>query len=365
MSQQTTSRNVCVITNVDSLLGYALAYRFLEAIRNNEDPTADSKRKIRILCRDTQGLELKRLEEMGAELMKVNYKEEEKLREAMKNVLAVVLIPENSSNRLKEAENLLKAAKHQDVKHVGLISFVGVDRIHKSGEEANSNEFRNLKEYHQIEKMVKESFSGNKHCIVRHQVFNQLYYFMAPRLEGQNQLPLPVKKDAKWGSVNMIDVVEAIHNLARKSHEQARNNTPDADAFYNKNIYELTMDRTMTAENMAHEIGQGLDREEMRFEEISGSDFRKYLESMKDDKRFKERPDAHGDPSEGRDGWWSIPIGKFLNDQNIETMIEFWRLACHNQQDVHSDDLRKLLERQPQNLKQYFKTNREQFRRFK
>lgn len=125
-SQQQTfsasSKNTCVITNADSLLGYALAYRFLEAIRNKEDPESQGLRKLRILCRETRGLGMKRLEELGAEIQEVNYKDENKLKEALRNVHSVILIPENSSDRLKEAENLIKAAKHQDVEHFGLMS---------------------------------------------------------------------------------------------------------------------------------------------------------------------------------------------------------------------------------------------------
>lgn len=106
--QSSTSKNVSVITNADSLLGYALAYRFLEAIRNKEEPEIQGGRKIRILCRETHGLGMKRLEEMGAEIQEVNYKDENKLQEALRNVRNVILIPENSSDRLKEAENLIR-----------------------------------------------------------------------------------------------------------------------------------------------------------------------------------------------------------------------------------------------------------------
>lgn len=189
---------------------------------------------------------------------------------------------------------------------------------------------------------------------------------MAPQLENDNQFFLPVKRDSKWGSVNMIDVVEACYRLAKRAKEQQRSNTPDNDSFYHKNVYEFTMERSMTSEQMAREIGEGLGREHVEFKQISEQDFKKYLEQMKQDKRFKERPDnMKGDPKQGRDGWWSIPVGKLLNEQNIETMMEFWRMACKGQQDIHSDDLHKILERQPQTLKQYFKTNREQFKHFK
>lgn len=121
--QSNTSKNVCVITNVDSLLGYALAFRFLQAMQENNQDSADSfAKKLRILCRDREGIELKRLEKMGAELYQVNYKDENKLSEALKHVRNVLLIPENSRDRVKEAECLMKAAKHQGVEHFGLMS---------------------------------------------------------------------------------------------------------------------------------------------------------------------------------------------------------------------------------------------------
>lgn len=222
-----------------------------------------------------------------------------------------------------------------------------------------------MKEYQHIEKKVKETFSGDKHCICRHQVFNQLYYFLAPQIEGENAFPVPVKKDAKWGSVNLIDVVEAVYRLARKQHEQQRSGNKDADIFYHKNVYDFTMPRTMNGQDMAREVGQGLGRENVRYEEISDNDFKKHLERMREDRRFKDRSDSNGKIEEGRDGWWSIPIGKFLNEQNIETMMEFWRLANKGQQENSSDDLKKILDRHPQGLKEYFKSNREQFKQFK
>lgn len=137
MSQQQQSsaggKQVCVITNCDSLFGYALAYRFLEAMQHGGERQeqqqqqqgrldAEFHKKLRILCRDREGLGLKRLEEMGAEIHQINYKDEEKVRHAMKDVRACILIPENSRDRLKEAENLMKCAKHQGVEHMALMS---------------------------------------------------------------------------------------------------------------------------------------------------------------------------------------------------------------------------------------------------
>jgi hypothetical protein len=220
------------------------------------------------------------------------------------------------------------------------------------------SEYRNLKEFYEIEKMAKEQFSGDKHCIIRHQLFMQFFYFLAPQIEGENVLPLPVKKNSKWGAVNLVDVVEGIYRLARKHHEEGRNSSK-------KNIYEFTAPKTWSSEEMAREIGEGLGRQGMRFKEISGDEFKKHLERVKEDKRFKERPDTKGDFREGRDGWWSIPLGQYLNKQSIECIMEYLCLACKGQLDCHSDDLKHVLERNPLTLKEYFKVNRDCFKKFK
>lgn len=125
MSQQqqsNTSKNVFVITNCDSLLGYAMAYRFLEAIQNREEEPEIAGHKLRLLCRNRSGYGLSRLEKMGGEILEINYKDEDKLRHAMKDVRCVLLIPEYSSDREKEAECLMKAAKHQHVEHMAMMS---------------------------------------------------------------------------------------------------------------------------------------------------------------------------------------------------------------------------------------------------
>ena len=210
----------------------------------------------------------------------------------------------------------------------------------QQGDDSTSHECRNFKEYHEIEKMVKEHFQGKKHCIVRHQIFNQLFYFLAPQIEGENKLQLPVKKDSKWGSVNLNDVVEGIYQLCKQRHENQGNNL-------DKQEYDFTLHLSCTAEQMAREIGQGLGRENIHYEQVSGDHFRKHLERMREDKRFKERPESRERFGHGRDGFWSVPIGKFLNEENIQTTMEYLKLACKGYLDHTTDDLKKLLDRNP------------------
>lgn len=124
MSQfsQQSSKNVCVITNGDSFMGYALCYRFLQAMQNKDQDWQFANYKMRVLCRHRSGYGLSKLEEMGAEICEVNYEDENKLREIFKDVKYMTFVPEHSSNRVKEAKNLLHAACHQGVEHVGMLS---------------------------------------------------------------------------------------------------------------------------------------------------------------------------------------------------------------------------------------------------
>lgn len=114
MSANTNTRNVCIITNGDSFLGFAIAYRMLQAQKKREDNFA-VEHKLRVLCRSRHGYGFNLLEEMGADVMEVDYKDEEKLRQALKDVRTVALIPEKSHDSLKEAEHMIKVSHHHKV----------------------------------------------------------------------------------------------------------------------------------------------------------------------------------------------------------------------------------------------------------
>jgi hypothetical protein len=212
--------------------------------------------------------------------------------------------------------------------------------------------------------MMMEMFHGEKGCVVRHQIFNQLYYFMAPQIKSQNMLCLPVKKDAKWGSVNLNDVVEGVFCLAKKHHERSLGRNT-SEEIYHKQVMNFTTHRTCKTEEMVKEVSEGLGHDDIKYKHVSEDEFKQYLERMKSDRRFKERPESKEKFGHGRDGWWSVPVGKFLNEENIETTMEYLRFACKGHLDFSSEDLQKVLNHKPQDLKEYFKTNRDMFEKFK
>ncbi|CEG70493.1 hypothetical protein RMATCC62417_06380 [Rhizopus microsporus] len=359
MSSSINSRNLCVVTNGDSYPGYIFSYRILCAMKKREDRFANEC-KLRVLCRDKESHRMRLLKEMGAEVVKVDYRDENKLREMMKDAAHVCLIPEHSRECVEEAQCVIKAAKHQGVEYISMHSVVGCDRTseHSSGEE---QKYCHLAQYHQIEKMVKEQF-GNNHCIVRICLFNQMFYFMAPQIEGEGILALPVKEDAKWGCIDLNDWVNAIYNLALKEHEKRERTIGSTGK---KQLYQFTPQRVMSSKEIAREIGEGLGSQELRYKRISDDEMRQYLQKMKDDERFREEPKHEKEPKWDQDGPWSYPIGRYLNDHLIELMLEYWRMANDGKQEIHTNDLKEVLEIEPRSVKDYFHKNRNQFREFK
>ncbi|KAI8878433.1 hypothetical protein K501DRAFT_195909 [Backusella circina FSU 941] len=355
-SATSNSSNICVITNVDSLTGYALAYHILEKIRNRQDTAANRRVRVLTRSRDSQ-LNLDVLKEMNAEVMEIDYNDENRVREAVRDARNVILIPEQSRNRVREAENVIKAAKHTDVDHFVLVSITGVDCLEQR---AQFGHYPNLSEYYRIEERVKESFQGKKHCIIRHSVFNQLFYFMGPQIENDNKLSLPIEKSDKWCAVDLNDFCEGMWRLARKHQE--------GSDISSKKTFNFCADHARSTEDHVRDMGKGLNRDELRFNSISENEMRQYLKQMREDEHFRERPKHSRDESNSRrerDTFSTLPLGRFLNDQCIETMEEFWKSASEGYQNLKCDDLKDVLEREPQNLKHFFKNNRENFKRLK
>ncbi|KAI8086261.1 uncharacterized protein BX664DRAFT_315468 [Halteromyces radiatus] len=338
-----SSQQLCVITNVDSLVGYALAFYFLKEQQHGS---------LRLLCRNKEGLE--ELAKMGGEIRQVDYNREDQVRDCFKNVKAGILIPEHDSHRIQQAENVMKAAKNENVHHLCMMSLVGVDHVDQN----ESEKFKNLLQYRHLEQKIKEIMGNQEQwSIVRLSAPNQLFYLMAPLLESHRVLRLPIKKDQKWSPVDLNDVVEAIFKLAKENQQQG--------LFYGRNrkeLYQFTPRQVLSMEELVRQISQGLvhEAEEIKYEQVGRDEIRKYLEQMRNDKRFKERPKS--DHTIGRqDKPYTFPLGRYMNDDCIETLLEIWELANQGRMDIHTDDLKQILGRDPQDIRSYFEQNRGNF----
>ncbi|KAG0168616.1 hypothetical protein DFQ28_005101 [Apophysomyces sp. BC1034] len=344
----------CAISNVDSFLGYNLAYRFLEG-RHNEDRGENAK--VRLLCRDRRHLEP--LEQLGGEIIQVNYQDQNKVREALQDVQYLLFVPENSNERIKEGENIIRAAKEQKIEYVAMFSMLGVESAQQH------RELRHLGEYYQLEQRLRENFGEEKCCIIRRPMLAQFFYFMVPMVDDKNVLSLPVQKDKKWGVVDVSDVSEAVYRLSRENRGGRFLGPIQKN---NKKVFEFTPKRNMNGPEIARAMNKAVEDREIHFEESKAPEIRKYLQDIRQDRRFRERPNEERSKSERAvrpDRPHHFPLGDHLNDQTIDVMIEFWELANRGQLDIIKDDLKQALHRDPQDLNNYFENNRDNFRRFR
>lgn len=117
-------KNVILITNIDSLLGYSLAYRFLEEWNREKEDYGElsDKTEFRLSCRQNVGLE--DLLKLGGQIIEVkDYQDKDFLNNILlKGVGYVMYIPENSENRVKEGEMLIQCAREQRVDYLAMFS---------------------------------------------------------------------------------------------------------------------------------------------------------------------------------------------------------------------------------------------------
>jgi hypothetical protein len=105
-------KDIITIVNVDTLLGYAIAFRFLESKRKHTT--------IRLVCHETDGLE--ELENLGGEIFKADYNNGKKIKEVLNGTQLLLIIPDYSKSRLRHGNFVLCNAKASGVDYVVLFS---------------------------------------------------------------------------------------------------------------------------------------------------------------------------------------------------------------------------------------------------
>ncbi|KAI9490974.1 hypothetical protein BDB00DRAFT_930822 [Zychaea mexicana] len=374
---------IFAITNVDSLVGYAQAFFFLKHLDKEKHNI-----KLRLFCRSRE--ELQELEKMGGESIETNYMDHHEIEKGLKDVSYLMFIPEYSSDRFQQGYNVLNAAKKQQVDYVAMFSILGVDHATKYGD------YPNLNTYYRLEQIMCNEFNSEHYTVFRLPMFYSAFYGLMPMVQRENKLRMTIKKGVRFAMIDLGDCIEAIYNLsfekgedddeeqqeqqeqqqddnrfflwrilfpARQNHhhrqqqqQQQQEQQQQNPVMLKKNItlFEFTpSDRCLTGEEMAQHMAQGLDREHLEYEEISPDDMRGYLDSIRQDERFRR---GH------RENEHLFPVGSFIREKVIETLLECSRLASQGLTDKVTQDLEHALHHQPMTLLDFFRKNRENFR---
>ncbi|KAI7899107.1 uncharacterized protein BX663DRAFT_460735, partial [Cokeromyces recurvatus] len=339
-------KDVIVITKVDTLLGYALAYRFLEEW-NRKKLTSHIATEFRLLCQNREGLE--ELEILGGKIIEIkDEKDENELRPILRQVAFLMYLPSDHEERLKIGEMVFRCAKEEGVQYVSMFSFIGLD--HLSDLDEKSNPFPNLKQYYMLEQMMPKYFNKDCYCIFRSTLWHQFFYYYGPMIEDENKIKLSVNKDSKWGSINLMDLVDAVYYLSSSPYKKDTTNSQFGQNCIqelrkkNKTLFQFTPnDKTTTADRLAKAISEGLHaKEDIRYEKVKSEEIIDYLKRIQRDNRFRHRPASES---------YTFPLGKYLNDNVIHYLIEYWKFADEGYTDIITDDLNESLDRDPETMK--------------
>jgi hypothetical protein len=254
-----------------------------------------------------------------------------------------------------------------------------------NNDSSSNNKFKNLNQFYQLEKRLAHYFDHNSYCIFRSTTWNQFFYYFGPMVEDENKIELTVGKKTKFGSIDLADLVDAVYNLsndencvsneqqsAAKGKETAITNLGQLYVSNlkkkNQTVFEFTPRHNITAEQLVEYASKALERENMTYEQIDSAKLYDYLHRIHNDNRFRARPIQHANDiitDLDADRPYTFPLGQYLNDNQIKTLIEFWNLVDMINTDKVSDDLVKALDRKPQDVYHFFKRNKDQFRRLR
>ncbi|OBZ81815.1 hypothetical protein A0J61_10136 [Choanephora cucurbitarum] len=352
-------RDTIVITNVDSLLGYAIAYHFLKLWNRSQSNARLTE--FRLVCKDKQGLE--DLVRLGGKVIQVQrYDDIDAIREIMQGVYYVMFIPDSDKHSAETGKVVIQAAKQQNVEYLAMFSYLGVESL----QQKETNSFPYLTQYHQLEQQVEQSFGRENYCIFRAPLWHQTFYYFGPMIDDRQAIMLPVAKDKKWQTIDLGDLVDAVYNLSAgedKSSMCFSQLLVSNLRKENQTVFELTLPDNFTSSELAASAGQGLQRHSLKFEQTKAEDVVQYLERIHRDNRFKERPTVV--PSSDRDHPSTFPLGQYLHKGVIKTLIEWWQLIDEGYSIKPTDQLERAINKKPRSIRAFFEVNRDQFRRLR
>ncbi|KAI8079678.1 uncharacterized protein B0P05DRAFT_470063 [Gilbertella persicaria] len=203
-----------------------------------------------------------------------------------------------------------------------------------------------LKQFLCLEQQLNKLFDQSKYCIFRTPLWHQFFFYLGPMMDDENAIQLPIGEHTKWQTIDLADLVDAVYRLSLPGKRDE-----------NKTLFEFTLDHNMTSKEIVEAAQKGLDQQ-IKFKQVDPNVFKDYLKRMHHDNRFKKRPFS------GSDRPYTFPLGQYLHHETIETLVEWFELM--EQEEIKpTSDLQDAIETRPQSIQDFFKQNRNQFRRLR
>lgn len=257
----------------------------------------EKDQSVRIAVRNPD--KAKSLKLNGAEVIHFEYQKPETFFNTFESVEKILLVSPPSFLKLhKDVINAINVAKDNGVKLIVNVSAMGIEN--------DENDPMRIIENH-IQK------SGLKYVLLRPNCYMQNFTnLFRDYIKNDNEISAPAE-DAKSSFVDLRDVADAAVKVLLD------------DYFHNK-IFTLTGNKALNLHVIAYLFSQELDRE-ISYSKISEEFFKKTLISA---------------------GWPSI---------TIEGALELCNYIKGNSNDRVTDDIKKILDREPISFEQFIKEN--------
>lgn len=274
------------ITNVDSWLGCCIA---LHVAQELEKKCKD----VELICLARKTSHMEKLKKFkNVRLHQVCYDKKETLEKALHQVCLTILLPEMDERRVEQAQHLLSAMKNQKVHACMMVSVQGAN-------EAAGGGLRELKSFHEIEKMV-EKECEKCFLILRKSLLDQCFLLWSPIVQEKKEFPLPCDRACEMAPLDACDLVCAIETIlvehCRRGHEEDRLAEEDEVHGFGKHhnkTYILTGPQTITPEQLCQEL-EDVTGEKIEFKHVSREELKKYLESLKNRAVWADELDVDG-----------------------------------------------------------------------
>ncbi|CAG8450330.1 7328_t:CDS:2 [Ambispora gerdemannii] len=323
--QDEKPKHVIAVSATDRWVGNSIGHGLLK--RENNDN--DKETEIIALTRDPRSSNVKKLEKEGAKIRETNYKKKESLEQAVQGVNTLVYVAEDDKNCVRFAEDLVKAAKSQQVSNVILFSFIGADEelteTHRSA--------------HNIEKVWEKEFQSCK--IIRVNWAHQYFLDFAKNIQEEGVLKMTLDTESeRLAPIDVQDIICVIEDLAKKQENRETEQ---------KNIYNLTGSKAFTPKDLVIMINEVIKTGKVEYRQVCHEKLAQYLKMFGRDGT---------DSREEYDPRRFLPYDSF----EIEKILDLLSYAKNGRDAGKSfDDFKEITGKEPKPIDYFFKENADEF----
>jgi len=275
-------------------------------------------KEIRVTAERAQSME--ELKKIGAKDFQIDYKHPESFLKAFEGADWVVVCPEmrgECDSIEMRMQRIMDAVCQCKVGGIVMISSIGAE-----------SKYECLNMFSTMEKNLMSRTNGIQCVILRGSMLFRELLFFAPMVRKNKELCLPMSLNNRFAPMNISDMGDAtIAIFQGKAKEK---------------VYTLTGPTALSGKDLAEELAAAIGIP-IRFKEMTISDFE---EMMKDA------------PVEPRDCKWPEKPTKL----HVCWMIDHFRLVRDDKLNMATHDFKKLTNKEPRSIVNFFKEHAEAFR---